>query len=182
MTATRSAPVPHRSRIAALVGMFGVLVLAASIALVVWLVVAARAPGLDRLEQVTGRVKSATISGEQLTGRTLLLVVTTDGADYELTLPQTEQLPTRDWPLDSIDAGARVVAWYVPERGTKFRGTLWQLHRGQQRVVALEDTGALYREWVRHTLSWCASGLLVGAALIATGLGGRGRATPARAN
>lgn len=171
MTDTQPEPLPHRSRIAALVGMFGVLVLAASTALVVWLVVAARAPGLDRLEQVTGRVKSATIRGEQLTGQTLLLVVTTDGVDYELTLPQTERLPVRDWPLDSIDAGARVVAWYIPGRGTKFRGTLWQLHRGQQRVVALEDTGALFREWVRYTLSWCALGLLVGAALVAAGLG-----------
>jgi hypothetical protein len=159
--------------------MFGVLVFVASAALVIWLVTAAKTPGLDRLEQVTGRVKSATTSGGPVTGRTLILVVTTDEVDYELTLPQAEQLPARDWPLESINAGAPVVAWYIPVRGTKSRGTLWQLHRGRQRVVALEDTGALYREWVRNTLSWCALGLLAGAALIAAGFGGRNRAAPA---
>jgi hypothetical protein len=46
-------------------------------------------------------------------------------------------------------------------------------------VVALEDTSALYREWVRNTLSWCAWGLLAGAALMAAGFGGRNRATAA---
>ncbi len=49
----------------------------------------------------------------------LTLVVTADGADYELTLPQAEQLPARDWPLESINPGAPVVAWYIPVRGTK---------------------------------------------------------------
>jgi hypothetical protein len=179
VTATRSEPFPRRSRIAALAGMLGVLVLVASAALVIWLAAVAKAPGLDRLEQVTGHVKSATTSGGHTTGRMLKLVVTTDGADYELTLPHIEQLPVRDWPLESINPGAPVVAWYIPVQGTKFRGALWQLHRGRQRVVALEDTGALYREWVRNTLSWCALGLLSGAVLIAAGFGGRNGGTPA---
>jgi hypothetical protein len=179
VTAARSEPASRGARIATLVGMSGVVVLVANAALVVWLLAVARTPGLDRLEHVTGRVKSATTSGGQVTARTLTLVVTTDGADYELTLPQTEQLPVRDWPLESINAGDSVVAWYVPTRGTKSKGTLWQLHRGRQRVVALEDTGALHREWVRKTLSWCALGLLAGAALIAAGFGGRNRGAPA---
>jgi hypothetical protein len=163
---------------AALVGMLGVLVLVAFAAFAVWLVAAARAPGLDRLEHVTGRVKSAATINGQKTGRTLTLVIATDGVDFELTLQRSDQLPVRDWPLESINAGERVVAWYVPVRGTKSRGTLWQLHRGQQRVVALEDTGALHREWVRNALSWCALGLLFGATLTAAGFGWRNRAGP----
>jgi hypothetical protein len=158
--------------------MSGLLVLVASAALVVWLVAGARAPGLDRLEQVTGRVKSATSSDGQTTGRRLTLVVTADDVDYELVLPHAEQLPPRDWPLESLKPGVPVIAWYIPARGTKSRGTLWQLHRGQQRVVALQDTGALYREWVRNTLSWCTVGLLAGAALMAAGFGARNRAPP----
>ena len=169
---------PGASRIAALVGTLGVLVLIASAAFAVWLVAVTEAPGLDRLEQVTGRVKSATRDG-RTTGRTLTLVVTMDGVDYEVTLPRAEQLPVRDWPLESINEGAPVVAWYIPVRGTKFRGTLWQLHRGRQRVVALEDTSALYRAWTRDSLSWCALGLLAGATLVAAGFGARNQATRA---
>ncbi len=172
----RSESFPRSSRIAALVGILGVLVLVASAAFVVWVVTVAKAPGLDRLEQVTGRVKSATWSDGPSTGRRLTLVVTTEGVDYELTLPRAEQLPVRDWPLESIIAGAPVVAWYIPDGGTKFRGTLWQLHRGRQRVVALEDTGALYGDWVHKTLPWCALGLLLGSVLIAVGFGSRNQA------
>ena len=164
-------PSPGRSRIAVLVGMLGALVLIASTAFAVWLVAAAKAPGLDRLEQVTGQVKSVTSDG-RATGRTLtLIIMMDDGVDYEVSLPRAEQLPVRDWPLESITAGASVVAWYIPVRSTKSRGTLWQLHRGRQRVVALEDTSALYRAWTRDTLSWCALGLLAGATLIAAGFG-----------
>jgi hypothetical protein len=159
--------------------MLGVLVLVVSAAFVVWLTAVAKAPGLDRLEQVTGHVKSATTSEGRTTGRMLVLVVTSDADDYELILPHVEQLPVRDWPLESINPGAPVVAWYIPVRGTQFRGSLWQLHRGRQRVVALEDTGALHREWVRNALSWCALGLLFGAALIAAGFGRRNRPTAA---
>ena len=158
--------------------MLGVLVLIASAAFAVWLVAVAKAPGLDRLEQVTGQVKSATSDG-QSTRRTLTLVITMDGVDYEVSLPRAEQLPVRDWPLESINEGAPVVAWYIPVRGTKSRGTLWQLHRGRQRVVALEDTSALYRAWTRDTLSWCALGLIAGATLIAAGFGVRNQATRA---
>ena len=165
-------PSPGRSRIAVLVGMLGALVLIASTAFAVWLVAAAKAPGLDRLEQVTGQVKSVTSDG-RTTGRTLTLIITMDGVDYEVSLLRAEQLPVRDWPLESINAGAPVVAWYIPVRSTKSRGTLWQLHRGRQRVVALEDTSALYRAWTRDTLSWCALGLLAGATLIAAGFGAR---------
>ena len=175
MTAMRSKPSSSGRRISALVGMLGVLVLVAFAALVVWLVVAAKAPGLDRLEQVTGRVKSVATANGQTTSRTLKLVVTADGMDHELTLPRADQLPVRDWPLESINAGERVVAWYVPVGGTKSAGTLWQLHRGQQRVVALEDAGRLQREWVGNALSWCALGLLFGATLIAAGFGWRDR-------
>lgn len=153
----------------ALVGALGILVLLACVAFVGWLLWAATPPGLDRLEHVTGRVKSAAPINGQRTGRTLTLVITADGTDYQLTLPQADRLPARDWPLESVSAGERVVGWYIPDRGTKSSGRLWQLHRGQQRVVALEDTGRLQREWVRQALSWGAFGVLAGATLIVAG-------------
>jgi len=180
VTTKRPEAFPQGSLFVALIGMSGLLVLVATAALVVWLLAVARAPGLDRLEQVTGRVKSATSSDGQTTAPRWALVVTAEDVDYELVLPQAERLPTRDWPLESIKPGVPVVAWYISARGTKSRGILWQLHRGQQRVVALEDTSALYRDWVRSTLSWCTVGLLTGAALIAAGFGARNRETRAR--
>ena len=163
-------------RIAALVSVIGVLVLLTSAGFSAWALWWAKAPGLDRLEHVMGRVKSATLLDVQGAGRTLRLVVDRDGSDYELTLPQADQLRERDWPLESVRAGDRVVAWYTPDTQTKSRGMLWQLHRGHLRVVALEDTGALYRERCRHVLPVSAFGLLAGAAMIAVGRVRRKRA------
>lgn len=133
---------PPPSRIAVLVSVIGVLVLLTSAGFLAWGLWWAKAPSLDRLEQVTGRVKSATILDVQGAGRTLRLVVDRDGSDYELTLPQADRLPARDWPLESVTAGDRVIPWYTPDAGTRSRRELWQLHRGHYlRVVALEDTG-----------------------------------------
>ena len=176
MSATESKPSPRASLVGLLVGLLGGFVLLASAACVVWSLWLGKAPGLDRLEHVSGRVKSAAVTDGRGASRTLMLVVELAGADYELTLPQVDRLPARDWPLESVVVGDRVVAWYIPERGTRTRGRLWQLHRGQLRVVALEDTGALHRERVRNTLPWSALGLLAGATMIAVGRALRKRA------
>ncbi|HTS54327.1 MAG TPA: hypothetical protein VMH26_13720 [Burkholderiales bacterium] len=159
-------------------GSIGALFLLASAAFIVWSLWWARAPGLDRLEKVSGRVKSAAVSEGQGASRTFALVVTRDDTDYELGLSQVERLPARDWPLESVVVGDRVVAWYIPERGARTRGRLWQLKRGLLRVVTLEDTAALYKECVRHALPWAGLGLLSGAVMIAVGRVRRKRATP----
>jgi hypothetical protein len=159
------------------VGLIGVLLLLASGAFVIWSLWLARAPGLDRLEKVSGRVKSAAVTDGQGANRALTLVVARDDTDYEFSLPQVDRLAARDWPLESVVVGDRVVAWYIPERGARTRGRLWQLNRGLLRVVALEDTAALYRERVRHALPWGALGLLIGATMIAVWRVRRRRAT-----
>ena len=63
-----------------------------------------------------------------------------------------------------------------PSPKHEVQGNTLAIHRGRQRVVALEDTSALYRAWTRDTLSWAALGLLAGATLIAAGFGARNQA------
>lgn len=157
------------SRFAALLSMTGLLVLLGAAVALAWALFFGQAPALDRLEHVSGPVKSATLSDSAAGGRTLQLVVERGASEYELTLAKADQLPARDWPLESLRAGDRVVAWYAPDFGTKQRGTLWQLLRGSQRVVALEDTAWRHSQRFRYVVPFGIAGLLAGAALIAVG-------------
>ena len=168
------------SRFAVLVSATGVLVLLAAAAGLAWALFFGKAPALDRLEHVSGPVKSAALIEVGTAGRTLQLVVERGTSAYELTLARVDELPARDWPLESVRAGDRVVAWYAPDFGTKQRGTLWQLLRGSQRVVALEDTASRYSQRFRYIVPASVAGLLAGAALIAIGWAWRKRsAAPA---
>lgn len=168
------------SRFAMLVGVTGLVVLLAAAAALVWALFFGQAPALDRLEHVSGPVKSAALIEAGAAGHTLRLVVERGTSEYELTLMRVEQLPARDWPLESVRAGDRVVAWYAPDFGTKQRGTLWQLLRGSQRVIALEDTASRHSQRFRHVVPLSVAGLLAGAALIALGWARRKRsAAPA---
>jgi len=157
------------SRFAALLRVTGLLVLVGAAAALAWVLFVGQAPALDRLEHVSGPVKSATLSDIGAGGRTLQLVVERGASEYELTLARADELPPRDWPLESLRAGDRVVAWYAPDFGTKQRGTLWQLLRGSQRVVALEDTASRYGRRFRYVVPLSVAGLLAGAALIVVG-------------
>src|SRR5262245_15730292 len=112
--------------------MIGVLLLLVATAALAWALFFGQPPALERLEHVSGPVKSAVLIEPGAGGRTLRLVVERGTSDYELTLARADQLPARDWPLESVCAGDRVVAWYAPDFGTKLRGTLWQLQRGSQ--------------------------------------------------
>jgi hypothetical protein len=157
------------SRFAALVGVTGLVVLLGAAAALAWVLFFGEAPALDRLEHVSGQVKSATLSEAGAAGRTLRLVVERGASEYELTLVRADQLPARDWPLESVRAGDRVVAWYAPDFGTKQRGTLWQLLRGSQRVVAVEDTASRYSQRFRYVMPFGVAVILAGAALVAVG-------------
>ena len=168
------------SRFAILVGVIGLVVLLPAAAALAWALSFGKAPALDRLEHVSGPVKNAALLEVGAEGRTLRLVVERGTSEYELTLARVEQLPARDWPLESVRAGDRVVAWYAPDFGTRQRGTLWQLLRGSQRVVALEDTAWRYSQRFRYIVPLSVAGLLAGAALIAIGWAWRKRsAAPA---
>jgi len=163
------------SRFAALVGATGVLVLLAAAAALMWALFFGNAPALEHLEHVSGPVKSAALIQVGTAGRTLQLVVERGTSEYELTLTRVDQLPARDWPLESVLPGDRVIAWYAPDFGTKQRGTLWQLLRGSQRVVALEDTASRYSQRFRYILPLSVAGVFAGAALIAIGWARRKR-------
>jgi len=170
-------------RLATLVSVTSVLVLLASAAALAWALFLGNAPALDRLEHVSGPVKSAALLEVGTPGRALRLVVERGTSEYELTLAGADLLPVRDWPLESVRAGDRVVAWYAPDFRTKQRGTLWQLLRGSQRVVALEDTASRYSQRSRYIVQLSAAGLLAGAALIAVGWAWRKRSVaPAHPN
>lgn len=157
------------SRFASLLSVTGLLVLLGAAAALAWALFFVEAPTLDRLEHVSGPVKRATLSDSGAGRRTLHLVVERGASNYELTLAGADQLPARDWPLESVRVGDRVVAWYAPEFGTKQRGTLWQLLRGSQRVVALEDTAWRYSQRFRYVVPLSITALLAGAALTAVG-------------
>jgi len=157
------------SRFAALVGVTGLVVLLGAAGALAWAPFFGEAPALDRLEHVSGQGKSSTLSEGGAAGRTLRLVIERGAGEYELTLARADQLPTRDWPLESVRAGDRVVAWYAPDFGTKQRGTLWQLLRGSQRVVAVEDTASRYSQRFRSVVPFGVAGILAGAALVAVG-------------
>jgi len=157
------------SRVAILVCVTGVLVLLAAAAALAWALLFGKTPALERLEHVSGAVQSATLIETGTAGRTLRVVVERGGTAYELTLASADQLPARDWPLESVRPGDRVIAWYAPDSGTNRRGTLWQLLRGSQRVVALEDTASRHRQRFRYVLPLSVAGLLAGVALIAAG-------------
>jgi hypothetical protein len=157
------------SRIAALVSVTGLLLLLAAAGALTWAWFFNKAPALDRLEHVSGPVKSIALSEPGPAGRTLRLVVERGTSQYELTLAGADQLPARDWPLESVLPGDRVVAWYAPDFATKQRGTLWQLVRGSQRVVAREDTASRYSGRFRYLVPFSVGGLLAGAALTAGG-------------
>jgi hypothetical protein len=157
------------SRFAALVGVTGLVGLLGAAGALAWALFFGEAPALDRLDHVSGQVKSATQSEGGAAGRTLRLVVERGTSEYELILARADQLPTRDWPLESVRPGDRVIAWYAPDFGTKQRGTLWQLLRGSQRVVAFEDTASRYSERVRYVVPFGVAGILAGAALVAVG-------------
>jgi hypothetical protein len=163
------------SRIATLVTVIGLMLLLAAAAGLAWALVFGRVPGLERLEHVSGPVKSAALIEVGEKGRTLRLIVERGTSEYELTLAKADQLPARDWPLESVRAGDRVVAWYTPDFGTKQRGTLWQLQRGSQRVVALEDTASRYGERFRYAVPVSVAGLFAAVALIAVGWARRKR-------
>jgi len=171
------------SRIAPLVSVTGLLLLLAAAGALTWALFFNKASTLDQLEHVSGPVKSVDLTEPGPAGRTLRLVVERGTSQYELTLAGADQLPARDWPLESVLPGDRVVAWYAPDFGTKQRGTLWQLVRGSQRVVALEDTASRYSQRFRYLVPFSVGGLLVGAALMAAGLARRKRSpAPAHPN
>src|SRR5262249_5806217 len=103
------------SRVAILVCVTGVLVLLAAAAAVAWALLFGETPALDRLEHVSGAAQSATLIETGTAGRTRRVVGDRGGTAYELTLASADQLPARDWPLESVRPGDRVIAWYAPD-------------------------------------------------------------------
>ena len=163
------APAVRPSQLGLVLMALGALLFLSSGGALVALLLAARAPGPDTLSQVSGRVKSIERMDVPQSERELRIVIEQAGSDYEMMLQGVDRLPVRDWPLESVVAGDRVVVWYVPDPQARARGTLWQLYRGRQRVVQLEDVAAMVSGRVRRAVPWGAFGLVAGATLFAAG-------------
>ena len=170
-------PAVRRSPLGLALIILGAVVFLGSAGLLVALVLASRAPEPDNLSQVSGRVKSIEVSGAAQGERDLRIVIEQAGSAYDIRLRGVDRLPERDWPLESLAAGDRVVVWYVPDAQLAAHGTLWQLYRGRQRVAQLEDVAAMVSERARRALPWGAFGLVAGATLFAVGRIRRKRAS-----
>lgn len=155
----------------------GALVFLGAASLLAVLSLASKAPTREALVQVSGRVKSVEIAGVPRGERELRIVVDQAGTDYDLRLRDVDKLPLLDWPAESVVAGDRVVAWYTQDAKGGNSGTLWQLHRGRQRIAERDDTAALASDRARSALPWGAFGLVAGATLFAAGRIRRKRAT-----
>jgi hypothetical protein len=134
-----------------------------------WVVLRAKAPGMNTLSQISGRVQAVESSEDAQAGRTVNVKIDQAGSLYTVTISRAEQLPVRDWPLGSLDRGDRVVAWYTPEDPSRSSGRLWQLLRGSLPVVKLEDTAAAHSSRARRPLPLIVVGLVAGAVLVAFG-------------
>jgi hypothetical protein len=156
-------------RLGAVLMLAGALVFLALGAALTWIVWVAKAPGLEALSQTSGRVQGVESTLRPQTGRTVRLTIDQAGSFYALRIPRSEHLPARDWPLGSLDPGDRVVAWYLPDEASPSSGTIWQLFRGRQHVVMLEDTAAAHSSRARRPLPWIVLGLVAGAVLVAFG-------------
>ena len=78
------------SRFAALVSVTGLLLLLGAAGALAWALFFGEALALDRLEHVSGQVKSVTLSEGGPAGRTLRLVVERGASEYELTLARAD--------------------------------------------------------------------------------------------
>lgn len=155
-----------RTWFGASIALLGVVVLIGALGGLGWLVWSARAPGLDSLFKVSGRVKSAELQASPSASFT----IDRAGTDFVLLVPDIQRLPQRDWPLQSVLPGDQVIAWYVPLQPDRNRGTLWQLYRGQLHVIALEDRARVRSEQSYRLLPWCVGAGIAGALLLGGGL------------
>jgi len=158
---------PINAGISVVLTVLGVLIFLSTLAAFACVAWSARVPGPGGLWKVSGRLKSVDVQRAQMPDAAVVVTIDRAGTDFVLRLVDFQRLPQRDWPLESLNPGDQIVAWYVPDEGDT--GTLWQLYRGRLRVVTFEDREKIQTAKITRVVPWLAAAALAGAVLLVTG-------------
>jgi hypothetical protein len=149
----------------------GASIMCAAAAWMGWSLWSQLPPNFDRLQQLSGAVEQVVRSGDARP----MVEVTVDGGSgsVSLWLDTFDRLPTRDYPVTSLQRGDKIVAWTSAHESGSSRREIWQLYLGRRPVVSYADRAALAAVQLRREFAYLAIAAVLGSVLVGAGMSAR---------
>jgi len=133
-------------------------------------------PNFDRLQQISGPVEQVVRSGDERP--TLEFILDGGAGTVSLWLDTFDRLPTRDYPVTSLQRGDKIVAWTSAHESGSSRREIWQLYLGRRPVVSYADRAALATVQLRREFAYLAIAAVLGSILVGAGMSARRQGKP----